>query len=452
MASLHILSAFYLFATGIFNIHYVKISKESIAFCLLCLFSFFWQIGNFFLLTTQDQLEGLFFSKFCYAFIIFIPTILYHFLAIVCQSNKDIKFIYTSYVISFFLLIILITSDLFINGIYEYNWGYYPKSSYFHYIHILQTIIVILRALILPIKEIIQKNNKHSMSYYLCAIVIYVFSSLDYLANFGIDMQPIAAFFISISLTIINCGIIEGFILNTTIKNVKYYGHKIANTTRESLKSIDKMSSIIRDNFKDSKNIYNIDIRQDVASIPINNYKDGMMFLDLMSRSSKQGYNIINLIINNLGKEEIEISKIEKIEISKIIDNIILQYHLEDKDLDLIHCSIKRNFSFLGDRHLFTYVIFNLLKNALIYRGKIEIYTSQSNNYNLLFFRNYKSYIIESDINFIFNDSKNKNEFSLGLPFCKKIMNKFNGDIECSSRKEGQEKWTEFKLSFPVIK
>jgi two-component system CAI-1 autoinducer sensor kinase/phosphatase CqsS len=212
------------------------------------------------------------------------------------------------------------------------------------------------------------------------------------------------------------------------------------------------MSSIIRDNFKDSKNIYNIDIRQDVASIPINNYKDGMMFLDLMSRSSKQGYNIINLIINNLGKEEIEISKIEKIEISKIIDNIILQYHLEDKDLDLIHCSIKRNFSFLGDRHLFTYVIFNLLKNALIYRGKIEIYTSQSNNYNLLFFRNYKSYIIESDINFIFNDSKNKNEFSLGLPFCKKIMNKFNGDIECSSRKEGQEKWTEFKLSFPVIK
>ncbi|MDB2550530.1 ATP-binding protein [Rickettsiales bacterium] len=455
MISLPIISAIYFLLSGIFCLS-INISKSSVIFFLFCLTTFFWQFLWSILFSIKDYDAALLLAKIGYSFIIFIPSLFYHFLCLVSNNDKkERKFIIISYIISILLLFTMWLSNYFISDLYQNSWGFYPKASIIHPVHLLQTSLFCIRGLYL-----IYKKTKYlygeKYNYYLVAMISYFFASSDYLLNYGLNFYPVGVVFIMISNTIILCGILENRIFNKALNNFKNYGHKIANTTRNSLKSIDKISSIVRHNFRNYENNYNIDIKQDMVSIPIDNYKDGMMFLDLMSQTSKKGNNIINLIINNIGKDKIEKTTPTKIEISEIMDNVLSEYHIDDHDISLIDCKINKKFYFLGDQYLFTYVIFNLLKNSLIYRGKIEIYTAESKNYNLLFFKNYKSSIPEIDIKSIFKDHSNvksstKSKFSLGLPFCKKIMNSFEGDIKCTS-KEGQNQWTEFVLSFPIIK
>ena len=94
------------------------------------------------------------------------------------------------------------------------------------------------------------------------------------------------------------------------------------------------------------------------------------------------------------------------------------------------------------------FVLFNLLKNSLYYKAKIDIWLETSNQANFLHFKDYGTGIEQDKINHIFDDfftSDKKGGTGLGLPFCKKVILAFGGDISCKSI-EGE--FTEFVLSF----
>ncbi|WP_260259211.1 response regulator [Vibrio intestinalis] len=104
---------------------------------------------------------------------------------------------------------------------------------------------------------------------------------------------------------------------------------------------------------------------------------------------------------------------------------------------------------------LFSFVIFNLLRNAIYYfdsypDSKIEIRTMAGKYENYVIFRDTGPGIPEKLINRVFDDffSHNKSGGSgLGLGYCKRVMKSFGGSIQCYS-KEGE--FTEFHLTFPV--
>ena len=95
------------------------------------------------------------------------------------------------------------------------------------------------------------------------------------------------------------------------------------------------------------------------------------------------------------------------------------------------------------------FVIYNLLKNALHYKAKIEIRTEMKSDGNYLYFKDYGP-VIESDkLELIFESfftSGKKDGTGLGLPFCKRIMMAFDGEIICKSE---VDKGTEFEMNFP---
>ena len=73
--------------------------------------------------------------------------------------------------------------------------------------------------------------------------------------------------------------------------------------------------------------------------------------------------------------------------------------------------------------------------------------TTENNNNSLIFEDNGIG-IDSDDLPYIFNSfyTKRADGIGLGLYFCKKVIQKFGGDIQCQSQKG---KYTRFKLTFP---
>lgn len=137
------------------------------------------------------------------------------------------------------------------------------------------------------------------------------------------------------------------------------------------------------------------------------------------------------------------------------IDRALIQYVFCGYERDKVEWQSLENFRFFGCKALMTYVIFNLLKNALHAiadkeNAHISIHLESAGDFNRLCFRDIGCGIAAHDLPYIFNDfvSHKANAMGLGLGFCRRVMDLIGGRIECQS-KEG--KYTLFTLSFPVL-
>ena len=117
------------------------------AFLLLCITTFFWQATWAILFQISEPILSELLARIGYLLILFLPTSLYQLLAELSDSYKERRYINLSYGLCGILTIFLLTTDLFIDGYYQYFWGHYPKAGSLHWIHVLQTIIIVLRGL-----------------------------------------------------------------------------------------------------------------------------------------------------------------------------------------------------------------------------------------------------------------------------------------------------------------
>ncbi|MDG2687877.1 response regulator, partial [Vibrio parahaemolyticus] len=112
-------------------------------------------------------------------------------------------------------------------------------------------------------------------------------------------------------------------------------------------------------------------------------------------------------------------------------------------------------FDFLGSDTLLKYVMYNLFKNAFHHRSSDEFHihvSMQSNDtVNQIVVTDNGSGIAPDVIRHIFQDfytTGKSGSYGLGLPFCKKVMRSFGGNIKCISQ---PGEWSQFTLTFPPI-
>ncbi|MDA9818159.1 HAMP domain-containing histidine kinase [Flavobacteriaceae bacterium] len=181
-----------------------------------------------------------------------------------------------------------------------------------------------------------------------------------------------------------------------------------------------------------------------------NNLNELIEYIDLMHDSSSQGLAMIDIILNNIRDGNIDKSNFVDLSISDAVKKAIRQYAYKNGDeKDLVSLGLKSDFIFKGDENMMIFVIFNLLKNALYYKSKIEIRTAIKPDGNYLYFKDYGPGIEKDKLALIFESfftSGKKDGTGLGLPFCKRIMTAFEGNIICRSE---IGKWTEFEMKFP---
>jgi signal transduction histidine kinase len=210
----------------------------------------------------------------------------------------------------------------------------------------------------------------------------------------------------------------------TQIKNLKSLAGSIAHETRNPLSAIKSACEIIK-----------------------NNLDEALEFLDLISISANRGLGIVDVILANIRNEEIDTSKFMRISMSTVLEAVMREYAFEsDKQRNLVNVDWGDDFVFRGDETLMIFVVFNLLKNALYYRAEINIWMDSKTK--TLHFKDDGVGIEADKLEFIFDDfftSNKKSGTGLGLPFCKRVMQAFGGNISVKSE---LGKGTEFCLRF----
>ncbi len=208
------------------------------------------------------------------------------------------------------------------------------------------------------------------------------------------------------------------------IKNLKSLAGSIAHETRNPLSAIKSACDIIK-----------------------NNLDEALEFLDLISISANRGLGIVDVILANIRNEEIDTSKFMRISMSTVLEAVMREYAFEsDKQRNLVNVDWGDDFVFKGDETLMIFVVFNLLKNALYYRAEINIWMDSKTK--TLHFKDDGVGIEADKLEFIFDDfftSNKKGGTGLGLPFCRRVMQAFGGDISVKSE---LGKGTEFCLRF----
>ena len=180
-----------------------------------------------------------------------------------------------------------------------------------------------------------------------------------------------------------------------------------------------------------------------------NNLNELIEYIDLMADSSSQGLAMIDMIMANIREGKIDKSNFTDLSISDVVKKALKQFTYKNgEEKDLISFDLEQNFIFKGDENMMIFVIYNLLKNALHYKAKIEIRTEIKSDGNYLYFKDYGPGIESDKLELIFESfftSGKKDGTGLGLPFCRRIMKAFDGEIICKSE---VDKGAEFEMKF----
>jgi two-component system CAI-1 autoinducer sensor kinase/phosphatase CqsS len=211
------------------------------------------------------------------------------------------------------------------------------------------------------------------------------------------------------------------------IEQVKSLAGSIAHETRNPLAGIKGCCELMKDNLNQL-----------------------IEYVDLIADSSTQGLAMIDMIMANIRDGEVDKSNFTNLSIPDVVKKALKQFSYQNqKDRDLVSYNLNEDFIFRGDENMMIFVIYNLLKNALHYKIKIEIRTEVKSDGNYLYFKDYGPGIESDKLELIFESfftSGKKDGTGLGLPFCRRIMRSFDGNIICKSE---VDKWTEFEMKFP---
>jgi two-component system CAI-1 autoinducer sensor kinase/phosphatase CqsS len=283
-------------------------------------------------------------------------------------------------------------------------------------------------------------------------ISLFLYSFIDFapITFDGFDMKYIPVYLFAIA---------SGILCHRTeiksqfkLKNMKSFGGGIAHEMRNPLNAINLLTARI-------KTLILTDDSSVKKQLEFNEIEEINKNLNIILGCTTRGSEVIEMILANL-KEKGRKEKLEFLSTSDLLISAIQEYGFDNEvQKERVILNTKENFIIKANKTAFTYIIFNLLKNALYYLN------SHPNQYVKIYF---KKGLSESDFNQVivenngpgvpnnkiknlfkpFYTSGKKDGTGLGLDFCKKTMESFDGKIECESE---VGKFTKFILNFPKI-
>ena len=173
-----------------------------------------------------------------------------------------------------------------------------------------------------------------------------------------------------------------------------------------------------------------------------------------VTRVVSQANNLINLLLMNAREEGGGETGYEHIAMAGCIREALASYPFAVGERELVRLE-GEDFVARCSHLLFTYVLYNLIENALVAthgEGEIVIRLQPGKPFNRIRFRDNGTGIAKEVLPHIFDEFYSGREWGkgtgMGLSFCRRVMTGFGGGIECRSR-EGE--YTEFELSFPRL-
>ncbi|MEZ9601268.1 hybrid sensor histidine kinase/response regulator [Vibrio sp. 10N.286.46.A8] len=168
------------------------------------------------------------------------------------------------------------------------------------------------------------------------------------------------------------------------------------------------------------------------------------------------GNETIDLLLTSIDENRVSRSTFKKHSAQAVVEDAIDSFNYKrTADKSAISLDVQSNFEFLGSDTLLKYVMYNLFKNAFHHRSPedfhIHVTMFSDEVTNQIMVTDNGSGISSDIIRRIFQDfytTGQSGNYGLGLPFCKKVMRSFGGEIKCQSE---VEQWTQFTMTFPSL-
>jgi signal transduction histidine kinase len=168
-----------------------------------------------------------------------------------------------------------------------------------------------------------------------------------------------------------------------------------------------------------------------------------------------QANTVIDMLLMNLRENALDRRQLNPCSAAQIVEQAIDRYPFKSGEREKLHVDVSQDFRFLGIESLFTYILFNLLKNAYYslqkaQKGEITIRLERGDPYSKLVFRDTGLGIDAEIIDRIFDGffTTKSDGTGAGLAFCKRTVQNFDGEISCRSV---LGEYAEFVISLPTF-
>lgn len=428
-------------------------NRVSVSFLLLCLTTFSWQATWSVLFQVDDPAVALSLAKAGYLLILFLPTSLYQFLVEISERQQERRWVVVSYAMAAALALLLLNSDWIVAGTYSYFWGHYPKAGWLHPLHVLQTVLVVLRGLYVTFRQSQIATVEHRRRLRICmsSVLIYFLAAVDYLCNYGMEFYPPGVAFIAISL---------GFIVIATTRyelmSPMAVAATVAHEIRTPLSSILMQAEMLARTLPDIHRGYELAVAHGLmpALAPAMSERVAELprrIQHQVLRSNK----VIDMVLSSAKLDRIDRSTFSRVSAAECLDDALQSYPFQHLDRNRVSVLVIKNFQFMGSSVLLEFVLFNLIKNALYAikaanKGGITIEVATSEATGLIRFTDTGSGIPSAVLPRIFDNfytTKKSAGNGIGLAFCRRVMDSFGGTMSCDSV---AGRYTTFEMRFPL--
>jgi diguanylate cyclase (GGDEF)-like protein len=181
--------------------------STGVSFACFAFFSFLWQLSSYFLFKTADEKFANIISRLGYTAIILTPIFFSGFLiSFAGISIKNLKKHYIiNFSIAFIFMLILWSTNSFIDGTYKYSFGFYPRVNWIHIIYLFWISYLFISAHFKLYLYIFEKNKtslveQKQLKFLIIGSLFYTVSLTDFFVSYGINFYPLGFVFTSIAL------------------------------------------------------------------------------------------------------------------------------------------------------------------------------------------------------------------------------------------------------------
>lgn len=223
--------------------------------------------------------------------------------------------------------------------------------------------------------------------------------------------------------------------------------HEMRNPLSGLLTSIDVIRSILPSLKEERKEQYTLS-EEDVRLL--REVSDDAMAI------IHSGNETIDLLLTSIDENRVSRSTFQKHSAQAVVESAIESFsYKRSNDRLAISLDVRSDFDFFGSDTLLKYVIYNLFKNAFYHRNSedfhIHVSMYSDDETNQIVVTDNGAGIARDVLQSIFQDfytTGKSGNYGLGLPFCKKVMRSFGGNIKCVSE---LGEWSQFTMTFPAI-
>lgn len=442
---------------GVYVLNSRGSNRVTLTFFLVCITTFFWQFTWSILFQVRDEGLAVTLAKLGYLLILFLPTSLYHFVVELTRRGTERHRVQFSYACATLLGVALLLSDGIVAGVYRYFFGFYPKAGMLHPLHVLQTTVVVTRALYLLYRQqhVAVSTERLRLRYCLASLLIYFLAAVDYLANYGVTLYPPGVLFIAISLGIIA----QAMARHDLLANPMMLAATIAHEMRTPLATIRNQACMLSKGLPDLIAGYEHAVKHGghkstMQSAHLDYLRE--LAANIETEVNRSNF-IVDMVLASAKADTISTKGFAARSVKKCVDEALARYPFEGDTRARVSVRTAEDFYFHGSDTLLIYVLYNLLKNALASvaaasRGHIDIAFYPNSNGNHLTVTDTGLGIPKHVLPLVFDPYYTTRHAGggtgMGLAFCRRVISSFGGTIGCRSR-EGE--YTAFTLVFPLL-